>query len=52
MSPFLGRFDDIGEDGVAQLTDVVEVIQNYDWSGRKWMIRLRLFPYYSVRPIM
>ncbi|MBF4808562.1 MAG: fructose-6-phosphate aldolase, partial [Lancefieldella rimae] len=25
VSPFLGRFDDIGEDGVAQLADVVEV---------------------------
>ena len=34
VSPFLGRFDDIGEDGVAQLADVVEVIQNYDWSGK------------------
>lgn len=34
VSPFLGRFDDIGEDGVAQLADVVKVIQNYDWSGK------------------
>jgi transaldolase len=31
ISPFVGRFDDIGEDGIEQLANVVEVIQNYDW---------------------
>jgi transaldolase len=31
ISPFVGRFDDIAEDGIEQLANVVEVIQNYDW---------------------
>lgn len=34
ISPFIGRFDDISEDGVAQLADVVTCIGNYDWSGK------------------
>lgn len=34
ISPFIGRFDDISEDGVAQLADVVACIGNYDWSGK------------------
>ena len=34
ISPFIGRFDDIAEDGVSQLADVVACIRNYDWSGR------------------
>ena len=34
VSPFVGRFDDVGEDGVAQLADIVTCIKNYDWSGR------------------
>ena len=32
ISPFLGRFDDISEDGVNQLGDVVQAISNYDFS--------------------
>ncbi len=32
ISPFLGRFDDISEDGTAQLEDVVQAIGNYDFS--------------------
>lgn len=31
ISPFVGRFDDIAEDGVAQLEDIVTAIQNYDF---------------------
>lgn len=34
VSPFVGRFDDIGEDGIEQLSTVVSCIQNYDWSGK------------------
>ena len=34
VSPFVGRFDDIGEDGIAQLADIVTCIKNYDWSGK------------------
>lgn len=30
VSPFLGRLDDIGEDGIALLADLVEVYNNYD----------------------
>ncbi|MCL2882555.1 MAG: fructose-6-phosphate aldolase [Coriobacteriia bacterium] len=29
ISPFVGRFDDISEDGIAALTDVVSAIENY-----------------------
>lgn len=31
ISPFVGRFDDISEDGIAQLADVVTAINNYDF---------------------
>jgi len=31
ISPFVGRFDDISEDGLAQLEDVVVAIENYDF---------------------
>jgi len=31
VSPFVGRFDDISEDGIAQLADVVTAINNYDF---------------------
>ena len=31
VSPFVGRFDDISEDGIAQLTDVVVALNNYDF---------------------
>lgn len=34
VSPFVGRFDDIGEDGVDRLATVVGCIGNYDWAGR------------------
>lgn len=34
VSPFVGRFDDIGQDGIAQLADVVACIGNYDWTGK------------------
>lgn len=31
ISPFIGRFDDIAEDGLSQLADVVTAINNYDF---------------------
>ena len=31
ISPFVGRFDDISEDGIAQLADVVQAIGNYSF---------------------
>ncbi|MBY4797182.1 fructose-6-phosphate aldolase [Collinsella sp. AGMB00827] len=34
ISPFVGRFDDIAEDGISQLGDVIACIGNYDWSGK------------------
>lgn len=34
ISPFVGRFDDLGEDGVSQLADVIACIGNYDWAGK------------------
>lgn len=30
VSPFLGRLDDIGEDGIAALTDICEIYAGYD----------------------
>lgn len=32
ISPFVGRFDDIAEDGISQLADVVAAVNNYDFS--------------------
>ena len=32
ISPFVGRFDDISEDGLGQLEDVIDAIGNYDFS--------------------
>ena len=33
ISPFIGRFDDISEDGLDQLESVVDAIANYDFAG-------------------
>lgn len=33
ISPFVGRFDDISEDGIEQLSQVVTAINNYDLRG-------------------
>lgn len=32
ISPFIGRFDDISEDGLDQLANVVDALKNYDFS--------------------
>jgi transaldolase len=31
ISPFLGRLDDIGENGLVLLQDIVDIYRNYDW---------------------
>ena len=31
ISPFLGRLDDIGENGLVLLSDIVEIYRNYSW---------------------
>lgn len=31
ISPFLGRLDDIGQDGLKLLSEIVEIYDNYDW---------------------
>ena len=31
ISPFVGRFDDIGDDGLSQLETVVEAVKNFDY---------------------
>lgn len=31
ISPFLGRLDDIGHDGLVLLSEIVEIYSNYDW---------------------
>jgi transaldolase len=31
ISPFLGRLDDIGENGLVLLQDIIEIYRNYDW---------------------
>lgn len=33
ISPFIGRFDDISEDGLAQANDIVDAIANYDFTA-------------------
>ncbi len=34
ISPFVGRFDDISEDGLMQLSDIVQAVHNYDFGHR------------------
>lgn len=31
ISPFIGRLDDIGENGLVLLSDIIEVYRNYTW---------------------
>jgi transaldolase len=31
ISPFLGRLDDIGENGLVLLQDIIDIYRNYDW---------------------
>jgi transaldolase len=31
ISPFIGRLDDIGQNGLELVSDIVEIYKNYDW---------------------
>ncbi|MCL1879610.1 MAG: fructose-6-phosphate aldolase [Actinomycetia bacterium] len=31
LSPFVGRFDDIGGDGIGELQAIIDALTNYDW---------------------
>ncbi len=33
ISPFIGRFDDISEDGISQVADIVTAVSNYDFTA-------------------
>jgi transaldolase len=35
VSPFVGRFDDIGDDGIAQLANIVQALSNYDFTSAR-----------------
>lgn len=41
ISPFLGRLDDIGHDGLLLLREIVEVYGNYDWKTEVLAASLR-----------
>jgi transaldolase len=41
ISPFLGRLDDIGENGLLLLQNIIEVYQNYSWKTEVLAASLR-----------
>jgi len=41
ISPFLGRLDDIGENGLTLLSDIIEIYQNYTWKTEVLAASLR-----------
>jgi transaldolase len=41
ISPFLGRLDDIGENGLILLRDIVEIYENYEWKTQILAASLR-----------
>ena len=41
ISPFLGRLDDIGHDGLILLREIVEIYGNYDWKTEVLAASLR-----------
>jgi transaldolase len=41
ISPFLGRLDDIGENGLDLLSDIVEIYHNYGWKTEVLAASLR-----------
>lgn len=41
ISPFLGRLDDIGQNGLILLQEIVEIYQNYDWKTEVLAASLR-----------
>jgi transaldolase len=41
ISPFLGRLDDIGENGLLLLQNIIEIYQNYPWKTEVLAASLR-----------
>ncbi|HKE60305.1 MAG TPA: fructose-6-phosphate aldolase [Pyrinomonadaceae bacterium] len=41
ISPFLGRLDDIGENGLVLLRDIIEIYENYNWKTEVLAASLR-----------
>ncbi|HXD29752.1 MAG TPA: fructose-6-phosphate aldolase [Pyrinomonadaceae bacterium] len=41
ISPFLGRLDDIGQNGLVLLSEIVEIYANYDWKTEVLAASLR-----------
>lgn len=41
ISPFLGRLDDIGENGLHLLRDIVQIYRNYEWKTKVLAASLR-----------
>ncbi|MGB7924715.1 MAG: fructose-6-phosphate aldolase [Pyrinomonadaceae bacterium] len=41
ISPFVGRLDDIGQNGLELLSDIVEIYSNYDWNTEVLAASLR-----------
>src|SRR4051812_9318002 len=41
ISPFLGRLDDIGQNGLVLLQEIIEIYQNYDWKTEVLAASLR-----------
>ena len=41
ISPFLGRLDDIGENGLQLLSDIVQIYSNYEWETEVLAASLR-----------
>src|SRR5882724_536822 len=41
ISPFLGRLDDIGQNGLILLQEIVEIYQNYEWNTEVLAASLR-----------
>ena len=41
ISPFLGRLDDIGENGLNLLADIIEIYENYTWKTEVLAASLR-----------
>jgi transaldolase len=34
ISPFMGRLDDVGQNGLTVLTEIVEIYRNYEWQTK------------------
>jgi transaldolase len=41
ISPFLGRLDDVGQNGLLLLSEIVEIYDNYDWKTEVLAASLR-----------